>query len=163
MLIRRSEYDKTRKPLPLPKPFRKLIGWFFFFSMPSSIRPTLLRLIGAHVGNNVFIGRYCIIDDNFPELLTLEDDVIISYGCMIFMHDRSRTDAVLGPVVLKKGAYLGFGAKVLPGITIGENAIVGAGAVVTKDVPANTVVVGVPAKPLERHGKSRIETIENTL
>lgn len=57
-------------------------------------------------------------------------------------------DLVLKSVRIKQGAWLGVNVTVLPGVTIGENAIVGAGAVVTKDVPANTVVAGVPAKIL---------------
>jgi acetyltransferase-like isoleucine patch superfamily enzyme len=50
------------------------------------------------------------------------------------------------PILLKKGCYLGAGVLILPGITIGENAIVGAGAVVTHDIPANTVFAGIPAR-----------------
>lgn len=50
------------------------------------------------------------------------------------------------PVVIKKNAWIGAGVTILPGVTIGENAIVGAAAVVTKDVPANTIVVGNPAR-----------------
>lgn len=59
-----------------------------------------------------------------------------------------RHDLVLKSVRIKQGAWLGANVTVLPGVTIGENAIVGAGAVVTKDVPAKTVVAGVPAKIL---------------
>ncbi|MFH1367778.1 MAG: acyltransferase [Elusimicrobiota bacterium] len=144
----RKEYEKTRK-LPAPKMLIKLIGWIFPFSMPCKIRPWLLRVAGANIGKHIFIGRMCVIDDNFTELLTIEDDVIISYGAMIFCHDRSKPETVLGPVVLKKGCYLGFGCLVLPGVTVGENAIVGAGAVVTKDVPPGVTVVGIPASPIK--------------
>ena len=54
------------------------------------------------------------------------------------------------PVVLKRNCWIGAGATILPGVTVGENAIVGAGAVVTKDVEPNTVVGGIPAKLIKR-------------
>ena len=53
---------------------------------------------------------------------------------------------ILSPVVIRKNAWIGANATILPGVTVGENAIVAAGAVVSKDVPANTIVGGVPAK-----------------
>lgn len=56
----------------------------------------------------------------------------------------------LQAVRVKKNAWIGADAKILPRVTVGENAVVGAGAVVTKDVPANTVVVGVPAKVIHQ-------------
>lgn len=144
----RKDYEKTRK-LPAPKALIKLIGWLFPFSVPGKIRPWLLRLAGARVGSHIYIGRMCVIDDNFTELLTIEDDVVISYGVMIFCHDRSKPETVLGPVTLKKGCFLGFGCLIMPGVTVGEKAVVGAGAVVTKDVPAGTTVLGVPAVPVK--------------
>jgi acetyltransferase-like isoleucine patch superfamily enzyme len=56
---------------------------------------------------------------------------------------------LVSPVVIKRNAWIGAGATILPGVTVGENAIVAAGAVVSKDVPANTVVAGVPAKVIK--------------
>ena len=61
-----------------------------------------------------------------------------------------RRDLIPKAVHIKRHAWVGAGAIVLPGVTVGENAIVGAGSVVTKDVAANTVVVGNPAKPVHR-------------
>ncbi len=59
---------------------------------------------------------------------------------------KDRKTVILQPILIKRNAWIGANATILPGITIGENAIVAAGAVVTKDVPANCVVAGVPAK-----------------
>lgn len=59
-----------------------------------------------------------------------------------------RQNLILKAVHIKKGAWIGAGATVLPGVTVGENAIMGAGAIVTKDVPANMVVAGTPAQIL---------------
>jgi acetyltransferase-like isoleucine patch superfamily enzyme len=54
------------------------------------------------------------------------------------------------PIVIKRNAWIGAGATILPGVTVGENAIVAAGSMVTKDVPSNTLVAGVPAKKVKR-------------
>jgi acetyltransferase-like isoleucine patch superfamily enzyme len=83
---------------------------------------------------------------------TLEDDVFIA-PCVVTTNDNfmGRTEArkalVRGPLI-RRGARIGGGAVILPGIEIGEEAFVGAGAVVTRDVPARTVVVGSPARYL---------------
>lgn len=100
------------------------------------------------VGRNVFIGVNCILD--ITKGIFIGDDAQIAPGVMIFSHDSSknRENPVEREVIIKNGAYIGAGAMILLGVTIGENAIVGAGAVVTKDVEANTVVGGVPAKAI---------------
>lgn len=154
-LISRKEYTLTRKP-PVPVFLAKFLGWLLPFSFPNALRPLLLRAAGAHVGEKVYIGKLCVFDDNFPELLTIEDHAIISSGCLIFAHDVSTEEATVGKITIKRGAYIGMGAMILPGVTIGENAIVGAGAVVTKDVEPNTIVVGVPACPIKRSSEPRL-------
>jgi len=117
------------------------------FASPEGLRLWLYRQMGISIGKNVFIGLDCFIDDIFPELITIEDDVIIAFRVIITAHDDSGQQTVAA-VTIKRGAYIGTGAIVLPGVTIGEGAVVGAGAVVTGDVPAHTTVVGVPARPL---------------
>ncbi len=102
---------------------------------------------GVKIGKNVNIRPFTFI----PEGVTIEDDVFIGPN-VTFTNDkypRSRGEWKLLRTVVKKGASIGAGSVILPGITIGENALVGAGSVVTKDVPANTVVAGNPARPVE--------------
>ena len=91
--------------------------------------------------------------------MTIEDHVFIGHG-VVFINDmypratnpdgtmQTEADWKVEPTVVKRGATIGSGATILANVTIGENAIVGAGSVVTKDVPANTIVAGNPAKVL---------------
>lgn len=112
---------------------------------------------GAVVGANCKVQSHSFICDG----VTIEDDVFVGHG-VLFINDRSprattgqgalQTDSdwVLEPTRIRRGASLGSGAVILGGVTVGEQALVGAGAVVTRDVPAGTVVVGNPARVLER-------------
>lgn len=80
--------------------------------------------------------------------MTIEDDVQIGSHCSIY--SESTIDGEEGPVVLKKGCRIGTHSTVMPGVTIGENAIIGAHSFVNHDVPADAVAVGVPAKPIQK-------------
>jgi len=100
--------------------------------------------MGVKIGRNVFIGKYCLIDDTFPELITIEDNANISFGVTIVAHDASKGKT--GQVLIRKGTFVGTRALVLPSVTIGEKVVVGGGSVVTKDVEDGTKVAGVPAQ-----------------
>jgi len=94
------------------------------------------------IGNNVTIKNGVSLYDG----ITLEDNVFIGPNAAFCndKHPKSRNkDFTLLPVLVKKGASIGANATILPGVTVGENALVGAGAVVTKDVPANAVIKGI--------------------
>ena len=108
-------------------------------------------MMGIHFGKNVFIGPDCYLDDTFPELIHIEDEVTISFRVTIAVHGecKVRGNSKVSPVYIRKQAFIGTGAIILPGVEIGENAVVGAGAVVTKDIPPNVTVVGNPARELE--------------
>ncbi len=97
-----------------------------------------------------WIGVDCVLD--ITKSITLGEYVQIAPKAMIFTHDSSRDmkNPVEKEVIIKDNAYIGAGAIVLAGVIVGENAIVGAGAVVTKDVEANAVVGGVPARVIVR-------------
>ena len=110
-----------------------------------------------HIGNRVFIGDECSLDCRGG--ITLEDDVTLSNRTQVVTHInvgykdhplQKRYPTKEGVVTFKQGSYVGTGAIVLPGITIGSEAVVGAGAVVTRNVAARTVVAGVPAKRIKR-------------
>jgi len=111
---------------------------------------------GAIIGKNCKISSHSFICEG----VTIEDNVFIGHGVM-FTNDKlprgvnadgvlqGPEDWTLIPTVVKSGASIGSNVTILPGITIGEYALVGAGAVVTKDVPARATVVGNPARPLK--------------
>jgi len=94
---------------------------------------------GVHIEDNVFIGHnVTFINDKYPRATT-EDGGL-----------QTETDWAVVETFIKKGASVGSSSTILCGITVGENAIVGAGSVVTKDVPANAIVAGVPAKVIKK-------------
>lgn len=101
---------------------------------------------GAIIGNNVTIKHHVAVFNG----VTIEDDVFVGSN-VAFINDRHprshRNDPwTLEKTVIKKGSTLGSNCVVLCGVTVGEYAVIGAGSVVTKDVPAHTVVYGNPAK-----------------
>ncbi|WP_184283769.1 sugar O-acetyltransferase [Jeotgalicoccus coquinae] len=101
------------------------------------------------IGKNVFINSGCRFQDQGG--ITIGDGSLIGHNVVLatINHDynpNNRGTMYLLPIVLEKNAWIGSSATVLPGVTIGENSIVAAGSVVTKDVPANTIVAGNPAK-----------------
>ena len=130
-----------------------------------------INLYGCEIGDNTKIGAFVEIQKNATvgknckvsshtficEGVTIEDNVFIGHG-VTFINDsypratidggklQTEQDWKVERTVIKKGASLGSGVTVLSNITIGENAIVGAGSVVTKDVPANAIVAGNPAR-----------------
>ena len=118
----------------------------------NGLRIKLQRMRGVKIGNNVQLGPLVTIDDAYPNFVIIEDGVGISGSNYILTHSKpweyhkNVSEAYIAPVVLKKNCWIGIGVIILPGVTIGEGAIVAAGSVVTKDVPANTLYGGVPAK-----------------
>ena len=110
---------------------------------------------GRHIqiGKNVFINHAC----TFLDLggILIEDDVMIGPKVSIVTENHpvnptERKILDLKSVTIRRNVWIGANATILPGVTIGENSVVAAGAVVAKDVPANTVVAGVPAKIIKK-------------
>ncbi len=117
----------------------------------------------VEIQKNARVGRNCKISSHsfICEAVTIEDEVFIGHG-VIFINDKfpratnkagelqTEADWTPVPTIVKRGASIGSGATILCGVTIGERAIVGAGAVVTKDVPAESTVAGNPATIVPR-------------
>jgi acetyltransferase-like isoleucine patch superfamily enzyme len=107
------------------------------------------------IGKNVFINHACTFLDMGG--ITIEDDVQIGPKVNLITENHpldpaNRKALICKPIVIKRNAWIGAGATILPGVTIDENAVVAAGAVVSKDVAANTVVGGIPARHIKDIG-----------
>ena len=134
------------------------------------VHPDLVNLYGCSIGDDTKVGAFVEIQKNATigarckisshtficEGVTIEDEVFVGHGVM-FINDlypraaaggalQTEADWQVVPTTVKRGASIGSGAVILAGVTIGDGAIIGAGAVVTRDVPANTVAKGVPAR-----------------
>lgn len=101
------------------------------------------------IGSNVFINHACSFLDMGG--ITIEDEVLIGPRVNLVTENHpldptNRRALITKPILIKKNAWIGAGATILPWVTIGENSVVAAGAVVSKDVPDNVVVGGIPAK-----------------
>ena len=151
-----KEYVKTRQALDTEEIHR------FMDKMSNEARRITFRLFppfytdfgkNITVGEGVFINACCHFQDH--------GGVIIGDGCQIGhnvvfatlnhgLPPEERQTTYPAPIVLGRNVWVGSNATILPGVTIGDNAVVGAGAVVTKDVEANTIVGGVPAKLIKR-------------
>lgn len=108
------------------------------------------------LGNNVFINSNCLAMARGG--ITIEDDVMLAGNVQLLSnnHDEyERQIITCEEILIKRGAWLGAGATILAGVTVGKYAIVGAGAIVTKDVPDYAVVVGAPAKVVKTLDKDR--------
>ncbi len=106
----------------------------------------VLRWWGAKVGRNVFISTDVWIDPTFPQLLTIEDDVMIGVGVKIALHEFRPNEFRAGRVIIRKGAVIGGFALIGQGVEIGEGAVVAGGAAVGRDVPPGKLAIGNPAR-----------------
>lgn len=129
---------------------------FYFFYFLSRILPVqahkrwrFLKKAGVNIMGPCSIARDVLLDSIHPELITIEEEVRITPKCVILTHfiDSSCKELQFRymPVVIKKNVFIGIGTIICNSVTIGENSIVGAGSIVTKDIPANEVWAGNPA------------------
>jgi len=140
--------------------WKKLAKTVVRFTPLNWLRIVLLRSCGYKIGKKVYIGEDLIISEileDFSEKLIIEDRVAIGQRVTLVTSSDPNYSRLYDYVKVKRGtihieqdAWIGAGAIILPNITIGEGAVVGAGAVVTKDVLPYTIVVGIPAKAIKK-------------
>ncbi len=110
------------------------------------LKNSMLRLTGMKIGRHVSLGFETTFDILFPGRITIEDEAIIGYDTVILCHGYLRDSYQIGPVRVEKNASVGARCTILPGVTIGEGAVVGAMSLVNRDVPAGEFWAGIPAR-----------------
>ena len=137
----------------------KLFSMFAKYVPGNTIRKSLLRFCGHSIGKDVYVGEDLIIigGRDTENKVFIGDRVAISPRVTLiavshpeYSKIRRYTGDKEGKIIIQDDAWIGAGAIILPNVTIGKGAVVGAGAVVTKDVPPYTVVAGVPAKEIKK-------------
>ena len=105
------------------------------------------------IGRNVFINSGCCFQDQGG--IVIDDNALVGHNCMICtlnhnLEPEKRTNMFPSPVRIGKNVWIGANVTVLPGVEIGDNAVIGAGSVVTRDIPENALAYGVPARVVTR-------------
>lgn len=137
---------------------KKLFKYIAKLSPGNGLRIWLLKKCNYEIGQDVYIGEDLIIVDGLKDrtnYLFIGDRVAISPRVTFVLHTKPNWSKIAdyvnsrkGSITIEKDAWIGAGAVILPDVHIGEGAVVGANSVVTKDVPAYTIVGGIPAKKI---------------
>jgi maltose O-acetyltransferase len=143
----------------MKKFLKKVFKLLAKYSLGNRFRIFFLHLAGYQIGKDAYVGEDLIIIDELEDKgqVVIGDRVAIAPRVTLVASSRpnfSRIGNIVseekGPIIIEDDAWLGTGAIVMPNVRIGEGAVVGAGSVVTKDVPPYTVVVGSPARALKK-------------
>ena len=135
---------------------------------PRKLRPFLIRRMGCHVGKNTFFGDYVRMDTSYADMIYIDDYAHVTSGCRLLCHQRDLTGYCqgdnaaslgyrTGEIHIGKGVMVGMETLIMPGVTIGDGAIIGAGSIVTKDIPAYTIATGRPARVVKEIPKRATE------
>ncbi len=128
---------------------------------PRKLRPKIMKKMGCHIGKDVFIGDHVRVDYSHADLIFIDDHAHITGGCRLLCHQRNLLryrkgdDAAklpykLGEIHIGKGVMIGMETLIMPGVSIGDGAIIGAYSLVNTDIPAWTIATGRPAKVVKQ-------------
>lgn len=136
-------------------------NWLLSPLLPRKVRPWVLRRIGCKVGKDTFIGSQLWIDSGHSDLITIDDYVHVTGRTVLLCHKKDLDNYCqgdnyadlpyrTGKIHLKRGCSTGTGTIIMPGVTIGEGSVIGAGSLVTKDIPDWSIAIGCPAKVVKQ-------------
>ena len=108
----------------------------------------LYRLLGVKIGHNASVGLMVMLDIFFPETIEIGDNVIIGYNTTLLGHEFLKDEWRKGKVIIEKDVTIGANCTILPGVAIGEGAVVSAMTLVNRDIPPHSFWGGVPARDL---------------
>ncbi len=146
---------KINHTMPYTEEYNALIKELFVDGIGenSRIMPplTVVRAKNVKIGKNVVVMNNCLMMSAGG--ITIEDNVLVAANSQLISNNHDlykRSIITCKPIHLKSNCWIGAGSTILPGVTIGKNAVVGAGSVVTKDVPDDCIAVGNPAKVIKK-------------
>ena len=142
-------------------------SWLLSPLTPRKVRPWVLKKIGCHVGKHVFVGDSVHIDSGHSDLIYIGDYSHITGGCRLLCHQRdlrnyrvgdnaAKLPYRLGEIHIGKGVMIGMETLIMPGVTIGDGAIVGAYTVVGSDIPPYAIAVGNPGRVVKKRFSQKV-------
>lgn len=146
--VRNSSKRREMNFLPflLKKTRNHILQVLALYCPINSLRIKMHKLRGVNIGENVFIGLNCVLDHAYPEYIYLHDNCVLTGDVYLLAHTnpdsslRHYFDSFVAPVIIGRNAWIGIRSTILPGVSVGENAVVSAGVVVSKDVQPDTLV-----------------------
>lgn len=150
------------------KSLEKMLDWAVLEPLaPRKLRPILIRKMGCHIGKNTFFGDYVRMDTSYADMIYIGDYTHVTSGCRLLCHQRDLTGYCVGDnaaslgyktgeIHIGKGVMVGMETIIMPGVTIGDGAIIGAGSIVTRDIPAWTIATGRPARVVKQIPERKI-------
>jgi len=129
---------------------------FCWFAPASFLRVFFHRLRGVKIGKGVEIGYFVVIDHLFPDWVEIGSGAVVSLGSKIIAHDDVRrrklkiSEREPKRVIIGKNVTMGFDTVILPGVVIGDNALIGTKSLINKSIKKNDIVAGVPAKSIKQ-------------
>jgi len=151
-----SHANSLEKWYRIKNPLRVIFNFVVIYLcrfMPSLwLKRKLLRLTGMKIGKKVSIGLFAMFDIFFPELIEIGDFSIIGYNATILAHEFLVEEYRTGRVKIGRRVMVGANSTVLPGVEIGDGAVIGAMSLVNRDIPPKALAAGVPARIIKREG-----------
>ena len=147
--------SRVRKQGKIAFMIKKILNYFYaqlaYVCPINNLRVCFHKLRGVSIGKNVFIGLRCTLDHAYPNYIYLQDNVILSGDIYIVAHNKpsihfkKKIPSFVAPVIIEKNCFIGVCCVILPGVRIEEGSFIAGGAVVTKNIPKNSLVRGNPA------------------